>query len=79
VLSDFVDDDTGTCAGGSPDKRTFAATSKRANQSSAGSRAADSLGSIVVTLVVGVLGCLSPLVFTLGDLLRPSMRKGPTL
>jgi hypothetical protein len=75
VLSDFVcyDADTGTST--SADKCTFAATSKTANQSSASGRATDGFGSIVVTLVVGILCCFSPIMFTLGYLLCPTERE----
>jgi hypothetical protein len=79
VLSDFVGHDTGTGARGSPDERTLAATGKSADQSSTSGRAADCFGSIVMTLIVGILGCLSPLVFSLGDLLCPTLEERPTL
>jgi hypothetical protein len=79
VLPDFVGHDTRTGARSSADERAFAATGKSPDQSSASRRATDCFGSIVMTLIVGILGCLSPLVFTLGDLLRPTLGQRPTL
>jgi hypothetical protein len=79
VLSDFVGHETGTGARCSADERAFAATGKSPDQSSASRRATDCFRSIVMTLIVGILGCLNPLVFTLGDLLCPTLRERPTL
>jgi hypothetical protein len=79
VLSDFVGHETGAGARRSPDERTLAATGKSADQRSTSGRAADRFGGIVVALIVGVLGFLSPLVFTLGDLLRPTLGERPPL
>jgi len=79
VLSDFVGHDTGTGARRSPDQGPFAATGKSADQSSTRRRATDCFGSIVMTLIVRILGCLSSLVFTLGDLLCPTVGERPTL
>ena len=79
VLSDFVGHDTGTGARRSPNQRTFAAAGKSADQSSTSGRPADCFGSIVMPLIVGILGCLRPLMFTLGDLLCPTLGERPTL
>jgi hypothetical protein len=73
MLSDFVSYNTRAGAGRSTDQRPFTATGKAADQGSGGRCAAYSFGSVVMTLIMGILGCFRPLVFALGYLLSPTV------
>ena len=73
MLSDFVSHDTRAGAGRSTDQRPFTATGKAADQRSGGRCAAYGFGSVVMTLIMGILGCFRPLVFPLGHLLRSTV------
>jgi hypothetical protein len=73
MLSDFVG--YNTCAGArrTTDQRPFTATGKGTDQGSAGRCAAYGFGSVVMTLIMGILGCFRPLVFPLSYLLSPTV------
>jgi hypothetical protein len=73
MLSDFVSYNTCARAGRATDQRPFAAAGKGAYQGSAGRCATYGFRSVVVTLVMGILGCFRPLVFPLGHLLPPTV------
>src|SRR5260370_40333811 len=71
MLSDFVGDYTCAGPGSATDQRPFTATGKATDQGSGRRCAAHGFGGGVLTLLMGLLCWLRPLVFWFGYLLSP--------